>query len=488
MMSMPGLEIIFSSSVLIVILLVMRALLNGRISARLQYALWILVAARLLLPFNIGSTDFSLQNTFEATGVVVQATAPVSESSNNDNTVIATNTVIPGNDVVTDVHTDANLPKKIGAGTWVVGFALVLAWQIRNNVRFHHHLKKHSVPLPEVDSPLPVYLCTGLPSPCLCGLKKPIIYLNRIDLNPDQLHHIITHEYTHYKHGDLWWSVIRMICVSVHWFNPLVWLAAKVSRRDEELACDEGTVRRLGSDQRKAYGETILSFISDERPSSCHLATTMAGDKNIIKVRIKLIAKKPRRMPPLLVVLILMMAIAASGFTFSGGADHTPLIASNDKLVDVLEGEYPQYENVRILQQQALGSGVIALISYNDGGEDYLGYTLFEKSGQEIVVKREVSNSYTRDVFDRVDSAYVTRFNVKTGEGNYQIIFGMVNDQEVKQVAFDYPGMETVYQTPQEGSILHVEKVDQLTEYLPSLMAVYDNGETAYILGDDDSN
>lgn len=72
--------------------------------------------------------------------------------------------------------------------------------------------------------------------------------------------HILTHELTHYTHGDSLWNLIRALCLTVYWFNPLVWAAASLSRRDCELACDEGVIARLGEENRFAYGRTLVGM------------------------------------------------------------------------------------------------------------------------------------------------------------------------------------------------------------------------------------
>ena len=74
---------------------------------------------------------------------------------------------------------------------------------------------------------------------------------------------MLTHELTHYRHLDHLWSVLRGVALAVHWWNPLVWLAAACSRRDGELACDEGALRRLGDNERIPYGEALLRHHHD---------------------------------------------------------------------------------------------------------------------------------------------------------------------------------------------------------------------------------
>lgn len=61
------LEWIISSSVLIAVIILLRSVLKGKISLRLQYALWALVLVRLLLPFSFGSSTLSIMNQVERT-------------------------------------------------------------------------------------------------------------------------------------------------------------------------------------------------------------------------------------------------------------------------------------------------------------------------------------------------------------------------------------------------------------------------------------
>ena len=71
---------------------------------------------------------------------------------------------------------------------------------------------------------------------------------------------MLAHELTHYRHRDYLWALIHIICLSIYWFHPLVWAAAVLSRRDSELACDEGTLRKLGHENRAEYGRMIIEM------------------------------------------------------------------------------------------------------------------------------------------------------------------------------------------------------------------------------------
>lgn len=78
---------------------------------------------------------------------------------------------------------------------------------------------------------------------------------------PERLRHVLAHETAHARHLDPLWSLLRSVCLAVYWFDPLVWIAAAVSKADGELACDEAAIQALGEGERIPYGKTLLSLI-----------------------------------------------------------------------------------------------------------------------------------------------------------------------------------------------------------------------------------
>lgn len=138
--------------------------------------------------------------------------------------------------------------------------------------------------------------------------------ISRRDAAEDQtaLCHILAHEETHYRHGDHVWSLLRCLALAIHWWNPLVWLAAVLSRRDGELCCDAATLERLGDGQRRAYGETLLSLVT-ARPGPRDLlncSTTMTGGRRGLQERVQWIARRPR---VLVSVSVLAVLVAPGG-------------------------------------------------------------------------------------------------------------------------------------------------------------------------------
>ena len=335
-MTMMLLEWVFTSIFLILTVLALRAAFGKRVSARLRYALWAVVLVRLLVPVQlftspIAGTWVFPENRTEQTVTEwpVTSDAHVSAAGPDDglslslpNGTAADRPAVPQAPefpaapiTAPEAPAAPDLTKAPVYLGWVwlggsVALALVLA---ASNLRFALRLRRSRIPMRWADCPLPVYAAVGLPSPCLFGLLRPAVYVTpEAAADPVRLRHVIAHEYTHFRQGDHLWSFLRCAALAVHWWDPLVWVAVTLSRRDGELACDEGALKRLGDGERLAYGNTLLALVTAKPGPSDLLcfATTMAGEKRSLKERISRIACAPKRWLWAAVAVVLVTALA----------------------------------------------------------------------------------------------------------------------------------------------------------------------------------
>ncbi len=318
---------IVSASVLIVVVLLIRLCFHGKISARLQYALWGLVLLRLLLPVPLFSSPLSVSNVLPqepqiaqtvpqvpaAPPEIVPAHPPQSETAlqpSDVTTVCQEGVTVPAPTVI---HWDVLLK-----ATWLTGMGLVGLVFLSSNLLFWWKLRQNRTALTVADCPLPVYVTDAVETPCLFGLLFSAVYVTK-DAASDALllRHTVSHELTHHRHGDHLWAILRGLCLAVHWFNPLVWYAAMVSRKDAELACDESTIRRLGEPERAAYGKSLLRLTCQRPTNPLCAATTMTGSKSELQERIVRIVKHPKTTLAALTAVVLIGLLTA-GCTFTG--------------------------------------------------------------------------------------------------------------------------------------------------------------------------
>lgn len=314
------LEILISSTVLILVLTALRFLLRGKISPRLQYALWLLAALRLLLPVSLVRSPVSVMNAVPDVPAAVQRlTAPEDRRApQTDSAQAPTQTVSEPGAAPAEAQTQLT-GSTILKVIWLTGAAAMALVILTQNLLFLRRLKKLRQPFACPESPVPVWLASSLPSPCLAGLLRPEIYLTpEAAQDPDTCQFVLRHELAYYHARDQLWSLLRLLCQCVYWFDPFVWLAASLSRRDCELACDERVLKNLDPGSRAEYGRALLSLVAPKRARgqllSC--ATTMQLGRKSLKERITLIAKKPKMAAYTLVfVLVLSLVLTACTFT-----------------------------------------------------------------------------------------------------------------------------------------------------------------------------
>ncbi len=369
-------EWMITSSALILVIIIVRRIFMGRISLRLQYGLWLLVLIRLLCPVMITGSSFSVLNLFylsqDSDGSTSWRNLPEEGTVSADGNMYqaAGNTegletglfqngagdhlqyspkksAAAGEADAGGVRADSAFRKnRILWVIWIAGAVTagigILVVNICFSVRLHRvRAKWEAEGKREINERPPVYLVKKLQTPCLFGLLRPAIYLpqalcegkeqaeNAVSetkqeslgdaVRMDQLHFILIHERNHYRHGDHIWAFLRNICLILHWYNPFVWAAVILSRRDSELACDESTVHELGEAYRMQYGKALIDMTAEKGFAGDFLccATSLASGKKGMKERITLLAKKPR-MLAVSVCMLLFIVIAAAGCSFTG--------------------------------------------------------------------------------------------------------------------------------------------------------------------------
>lgn len=343
--------VLIGSSLLIVIVAALRTLLRGRVSARLIYALWGVVLLRLLVPFSL---ELDLPSA-EGAARTVYGRTELSEAMLPYDSVSApyaagySRSVLPEDDPI-QPYLDAGEAapeyrvELRGEGTpeaetrfvflrpwaevlsgylrpvWLLGTFAALALLAYTNLSFWAKLRRTRRPIGVSDCGLTAYETDAIASPCLFGLFRPAIYVRAEDAG--RLRHVLAHEDCHFRHLDHIWALLRAACLAVYWWDPLVWLAAALSRTDCELACDEAALSRLGEAERIPYGETLITMAARPRPGELLRASSPIGSgKRELKARILAIARRGKRLAvPAILAVCLCLFCAACAFT---GAENT---------------------------------------------------------------------------------------------------------------------------------------------------------------------
>jgi len=279
------LEMSFMGSVVILITILARFLLRKR-SKNFIMILWAVVALRLVVPFGIESA-FSIFNYLPVPAQTVPVAEQVSEAVLPDNYVVPEATFNAAE--IVDMETKGgevsvspsnngtaarSLPdiKIIIAAIWLAGTAGVISYCSIRYIGLKRKLKTAK----RIDKN--IYESDKIKSPFVFGFFVPKMYLPD-SLDEAEREYVLIHERTHIKHGDWIKKFLGIAVLSVHWFNPLVWLAFALFEQDIEMSCDETTISALDAGMRKAYAISLVSYAKISSNKN-YLVTPLGFSKN----------------------------------------------------------------------------------------------------------------------------------------------------------------------------------------------------------------
>lgn len=327
-------EWIMTSSVVITAILVIRFCFKERIGARLRYALWLVVLIRLLLPVQIGESAISaaqLDRELPRISAQIQETL-VREWKYRDFEPDLKEALIARDKEEYDPYYTFSEYLAYRADDitaflrviWYIGGALTAAVMLIGNISLYRRLRRSRVRLNEPSTNIAIYRTDAAGVPCVFGFPIPAIYLtSAVTDDPAAYRHVLAHERAHIRHGDTLFAFLRCVCLVMHWYNPLVWAAAELSKEDGESACDAAAIRKLGEGERYAYGRTLLSLADPRRTKIVAVKSLLSASADAaaqsergIAARIKQIAEKKRTAAVLSSCIVLaVLVLTVSGFS-----------------------------------------------------------------------------------------------------------------------------------------------------------------------------
>lgn len=355
-------------SIIIAVILLLRPLMKA-VPRKYLCLLWLLAFVRLLLPFQINA-PFSLQPDLDV--LMPPREIPVTQAEPIP--AVPEDAVLPED--VTVVYGDAFTPPEsipeglegyyppvipeethrvidwnsISLGVWGAVAAAFVAYSIFTYLRLKARVRE------AVRSGDGSWECAGLDTAFILGWLRPRVYLPT-GLSPDTRHHILRHERTHLKRLDHWMKLLGFLALTVHWFNPLVWVAWVLLCRDMELACDEQVVKDMGLEERKDYSAALLRCSTQKEH---YLVCPVAFGEVSVKTRILSVLNY--RKPRFWISLVGILAIAfVAVFLLTSPKEEEPLRAGytgpNDpyEYYHATEREQNWEEDILYLAKMMLG-------------------------------------------------------------------------------------------------------------------------------------
>lgn len=316
------LGVTLSLSPLILLFSLAEPAFRKRYDPRLSCWVWLVFALRLLLPIRLygrspllvsaGETVYFLERD---PSVAARAFAEVASIGSSDGTALL-------------LARSGISRMGIGAMIWLTGAAAIFLFHLFAQGRMRQALNRWATAVQypaavalfeqakqELVVTRPIRLSVSLRagSPMLIGFFHPQILLPRADLQEGQLAAIFYHELTHYKRGDLWYKLLLMAVLALHWYNPFVYLLVWQAENAMELACDADVLRGCGM-SRKEYGLAMLSQLLSARTNPMVLSTQFYGGTRYMKIRIQQIADASRKKNGRIALVLCTALIIAASF------------------------------------------------------------------------------------------------------------------------------------------------------------------------------
>ena len=358
-----------SASWLILAVLILRLVLK-KAPKWVNVLLWGIVAVRLICPLSFESALSLIPSSETIPLDIEMAAKPTIDSG-----VPAINSVV--NPVLSSfappqhVLTSAN-PLQIWIPIlniiWLIGVGALLLYTA---VSYWRLCRKVDTAVRYKDN---IFQSENVSSPFVLGIIKPRIYLP-FNMNGQDLEHVVAHEQAHIRRKDHWWKPLGFLLLTIHWFNPLMWLAYVLLCRDIEFACDEKVIKELGNEQRADYMQALVACSVNRRMiAACPLAFGEVG----VKERVKSVMnyKKPAFWV-IIIAVIICVGVAACFLTNPKQDRYTLRIVvpagSQEEFVYTEEEVSTVRNSIKIWSGDGFGDTEVLLFPVNKTAET--GYT-----------------------------------------------------------------------------------------------------------------
>ncbi len=342
-----------AASWIVLAILVLRSLLK-KAPKWISVLLWGLVAIRLICPFSIESM-FSLIPSAETVSpdIMLNKTPQINSGIPMINNAV--NPVIDSS--LSPAPGDSANPLQIWipilSVVWIAGMVVLIAYMAISCLRVRNQVKTAVLFLKDN-----IYECETVTSPFVLGIIKPKIYLP-FGMSAQNASHVIAHEQAHIRRHDHLWKPIGFLLLTLHWFNPLLWLGYILLCRDIEFACDEKVIKELSCEARVNYSEALLCCSIGRRTIvACPLAFGEVGVKERIKTVLNY--KKPTFW---LVIVAIVALIAASVCLLTNPKgkplkemEYTSIAAYCEDTADIMVGDGEHFQEIADFDQELLDS------------------------------------------------------------------------------------------------------------------------------------
>lgn len=321
---MSLLQMSFLGTVIILLIVVLRAVLINRLPKKTFLILWWIALIRLLVPFSIKSVT-SIYSLLQS---IYSDINPVRTAQTTTFLPIHGNMPEIANGL-SEAMVQRTESISILSVIWLAGLLLCFGFFAVSYIKCYREFR-FSLPVENdileawkekhpLKRSLSIRQIETIAAPLSYGVIRPVILMpkNTEWKNIYQLRYVLEHEYVHIRRLDMLTKLIMIAAVCIHWFNPLVWVMYILFNRDLELSCDETVVRRFGMDIKSVYATALISM---EEKKSGLTPLCNSFSKNAIEERIRAIMKIKKTSKFAVIISAVLVICVTGGFATSASS------------------------------------------------------------------------------------------------------------------------------------------------------------------------
>lgn len=299
------------------ILLALKKWTGKQFSPTWQYVLWVGVLLVMVVPISV-KVPALVQPLQEKQ--VVQTVPLPAEQTVTEQPVPVDTVEAPAGEILPFTEETALPPVPwwdVLAVLWVLGALGSLGYRLTGYFRFGRYIRRTGKPMELAGVPkrLRVYETSAAVSPMVMGIIRPTLILPETALTESRLPYVLRHELVHYRRGDIFWRWLAVLATSIHWFNPVVYVAAAQMQEACEISCDWCVVRSMEQAKRDDYMRVILELLAEAMAKKQILTTQMASEKKQLQRRFTMIRnQKPVGMKKLLLSVCVGTALLGAAW------------------------------------------------------------------------------------------------------------------------------------------------------------------------------
>ncbi|HRM04975.1 MAG TPA: M56 family metallopeptidase [Blautia wexlerae] len=314
----------FLGTVIILLIVVLRAVLINRLPKKTFLILWWIALIRLLVPFSIKSVT-SIYSLLQS---IYSDINPVRTAQTTTFLPIHGNMPEIANGL-SEAMVQRTESISILSVIWLAGLLLCFGFFAVSYIKCYREFR-FSLPVENdileawkekhpLKRSLSIRQTETIAAPLSYGVIRPVILMpkNTEWKNIYQLRYVLEHEYVHIRRLDMLTKLIMIAAVCIHWFNPLVWVMYILFNRDLELSCDETVVRRFGMDIKSVYATALISM---EEKKSGLTPLCNSFSKNAIEERIRAIMKIKKTSKFAVMISAVLVICVTGGFATSASS------------------------------------------------------------------------------------------------------------------------------------------------------------------------